>query len=307
MMSFSALRNVIGTYISFITCYGSFIGMVNLQSSINSQQGLGLASLAILYGIGIITAVFVPALLHSIGAKYALCVGYGLRLIYILTNYYPSWYTLIPGSILGGIGDFIMWVSIEVHMSVSARKHASILNKPLPNNLIGLYMGALIFSMKTGQIYGGLTSSVVLFTIKASNITETSIKNELIEDYSITDDNSSLSTDDHYCTNTEASYTEQNYLYYILVSVYVFITVIGILVAVTTLDNHITDVKFVSAKRFCYAYFVESLKNIIKVALMWKMTFLFALFVLAGSTTAYFLGSFSNVSYVYSVKGGHLF
>ena len=269
----AAYKNLFGACVSFIACYGSFIGMVNLQSSLNTELGLGLTSSAILYGLGIIVALFVPILLHSLGSKYTLCVGYGLRLVYILVNYYPSWYTLVPGSVIGGIGDVIMWVSVEVYVSQSARSHATLLNKS-PNNLIGLFMGALIFSMKAGQVYGGLTSSIVLFTFTPN--------------VSIEEDNSS-------CTNAEAQYAEQDSLYYILVSIYVIVTVIGIMIALLVMDSYPTDMKFVSLRRGCQEYFIQPLQNVLRVTIMWKMTLLFSLFVLAGATTAYFLGSFSNV------------
>ena len=272
-----AYKNLLGVCLSFATCYGSFNGMINLQSSINANHGLGLASSAIIFVFAIFTKLFVSGVLvHTLGSKYSSCIGYALHLFYIAANYYPSWYTLIPGSAICGIGNGIMWVSVEVHLSQSARSHATLLNKS-PNNLIGLFMGALIFSMKAGQVYGGLTSSIVLFTF-TPNVS-------IIEE-----DNSS-------CTNTEAQYAEQDSLYYILVSIYVIVTVIGIMIALIVMDSYPTDMKFVSLKRGCQEYFIQPFNNVLTVVIMWKMMLLLPFLFVTGSTGAYFLASFSNVRY----------
>ena len=72
--------------------------MANLQSSLNSDQGLGTASLAVIYITIIISCLFLPpVMIKNIGLKWTIVISMACYLLFIAANMYPKWYILIPG------------------------------------------------------------------------------------------------------------------------------------------------------------------------------------------------------------------
>ncbi len=72
--------------------------MANLQSSLNSDQGLGTASLATIYITIIISCLFLPPIMiKNIGLKWTIVISQICYLLFIAANMYPKWYILMPG------------------------------------------------------------------------------------------------------------------------------------------------------------------------------------------------------------------
>jgi hypothetical protein len=88
---------VIGTAWMFqFTAYQS---MANLQSSLNSDEGLGTASLSSIYISLIVSCLFLPPILiKNIGIKWSIVICQFTYLLFIAANMYPKWWLLIPGS-----------------------------------------------------------------------------------------------------------------------------------------------------------------------------------------------------------------
>ncbi len=85
-------------------------GISNLQSSINCDQGLGVASLSIIYATLIFSAIFVPSfVIRHLGLKWTLVASMSCYTLYMVANFFPSWATLIPASILVGLGAAPLW------------------------------------------------------------------------------------------------------------------------------------------------------------------------------------------------------
>ena len=112
-----AYRNVYGLSIAFVVFYSALIGLRNLQSSINSAQALGLVTLSLIYGMFILAGFVTPGFLKLFGTKYSLLFGCICHLIYNLSNYYPSWHTLVPASILIGFATGPIWAAANSHVA----------------------------------------------------------------------------------------------------------------------------------------------------------------------------------------------
>ena len=270
-----AYKNLFGVSLSFILCYGPLIGMFNLQSSINADQGLGLASSATAYAVQIIFILVVPGYIRLIGTKYALTSGCTLYMIYMLVNYYPRWYTLIPGAVFTGLGNAIVWVAMTVHVTHTAVLYAPALKEKAQHS-IGLFSGIFVLANKVSRIFGSLASSSVLF-----NFT-----------HDLNDSEEIINTS---CANTDALHVKQDILYYVLISIYTTCTVLSIVVALTLIDHYSTDTKFQSFKTICNSVFKSAI-DITKLFVQWKMLFLIPLYLVNGFGTVFILGEFSNVS-----------
>ena len=270
-----AYKNLFGVSLSFILCYGPLTGMFNLQSSINADQGLGLASSATAYAVQIIFILVVPGYIRLIGTKYALTSGCTLYMIYMLVNYYPRWYTLIPGAVITGLGNVIVMVAMLVHVTHTAVLYAPALKEKTQHS-IGLFSGIFVLATKVSRIFGSLASSSVLFNFA----------------YDLNDSEEITNTS---CANIDALHVKQDILYYVLVSIYTTCTVLSILVTLTLIDHYGTDTKFQSFKTICNSIFKSAI-DITKLFVQWKMLFLIPLYLMNGFGTVFLLGEFSNVS-----------
>jgi hypothetical protein len=100
---FQILKNVITISLGFLFLFTAFQSLQNLQSSLNVDEGRGLASLSVIYASLIISCMFVPPyLIGRLGCKWTLVVSMISYVLYTVANYYVQWWTLIPASFLVG-------------------------------------------------------------------------------------------------------------------------------------------------------------------------------------------------------------
>jgi len=89
--------------LSFLFVISAFQGMQNLQLSVNNEHYLGAISLTTVYMGSVISCLFLPPfLLNRLGCKYTLVVCMSVYSLYMLINFIPRFYSLIPGSLFLG-------------------------------------------------------------------------------------------------------------------------------------------------------------------------------------------------------------
>ena len=135
-----AYKNVLGAGVSAMLSFGVLVALDNLQSSFNEAEGLGYSNLAIGSATFIIFGLFGSSLIKLLGTKYSLIVSYFSALVYAGANYYPQWYTLVPGAICNGIAQTIMFAAGGIHVTNMAMEHASALNEKT-DHLIAFFNG----------------------------------------------------------------------------------------------------------------------------------------------------------------------
>ena len=270
-------KNLTGVYLSFILVFSLFTGIVFLQSSINSKDGLGLTSAIVVYVAGGLSLVFIPTVYSRFGSKYSLVIGYVLFIPYVLGNFYPSWYTLIPGSVCVGVGLSLIFVNSRTYCSETAGQYANSFGES-SSNAIAFSLGLFGTSIKLGTLLGSMTSSSILF-----NLDYDCYINE-------TEERSNLT-----CTNTEAAYVEQDLLYYVLVTVYLVFGMTGITTALAFMDSYGSISNFESVGKFFNKHFVKEVKGVLKLATNWKMVLLFPFSLVNGISIGFVTGTFPKV------------
>lgn len=280
-----AYKNMVGICFSFVLCFGSFLGILNLQSSINAVQGLGLASNVALYATFMIAGIFASPYVDLIGSKLSLISGYFIFLVYTACNYYPSWYTLISGSVLLGIFYGPVWVAIYAHATVTATTYSAAL-KEEPKNAIALFVAFVAAATKLSRITGSIVSSIVLFNIREFNTT-----------LSMEISGSGEFSENDVCNNDEASQLEKIFLYYILVSLYMLFGIIGVIITVALVDHLGTNYLSTSSKvlPICKDSLLLPLGRVFKTLANSKMLLLLPLFILNGLLLGFASGAFPKV------------
>lgn len=169
------MKNVIVISIAFMLLFTSFQSMANLQSSINKVDGLGTYSLSVIYASLVISCMFVPTwLIKKLTVKWAMCVSMFCYSTYIAAQFYPEFYTLIPGAIILGLGAAPMWSAKCTYLTQVGNKYGELTGQPV-EPIIVRFFGIFFLFFQSSSIWGNLISSAVLSTGKnatASEITE---------------------------------------------------------------------------------------------------------------------------------------
>ena len=96
----------------FLFLFTAFQSLQNLQSSLNKDEGLGLASLSVIYGGLILSCILVlPFVIGRLGCKWTLVLSMIGYVLYTVSNYYARWGTLIPASIIIGEQKETTWIA----------------------------------------------------------------------------------------------------------------------------------------------------------------------------------------------------
>lgn len=94
-------NNLIIISLAWVLLFTAFQSMANLQSSLNSDEGLGTASLSTIYLALVVSCLLVPPILiDKLGLKLTIIVSQFTYLLFIASNMYPKWHVLIPAAVL---------------------------------------------------------------------------------------------------------------------------------------------------------------------------------------------------------------
>lgn len=104
------IKNLLVVSIAFLFLFTSFQSLTNLQSTLNSDEGLGTGGLSIIYGALIISCMFIPSIMIAkIGCKWTIAASMICYILYMAANFYAEWEMLAPASVIIGLGAAPLW------------------------------------------------------------------------------------------------------------------------------------------------------------------------------------------------------
>ncbi|CAG12950.1 unnamed protein product, partial [Tetraodon nigroviridis] len=131
------------------------------QSSLNAEEGMGVASLSIIYASMIVSSMFIPPIMiKNLGCKWSLVLGMACYVSYSLGNLYPGWYTLVPTSVLLGLGGAPLWSAKATYLTISGNAEAAAQGKR-GSDIINQYFGLFFFFFQSATVWGNLMSSLI--------------------------------------------------------------------------------------------------------------------------------------------------
>lgn len=105
MTKFTVYKNLVVYSVSFVLLFSSLMSFSNIQSTINIEDGLGTTGLAVLYSTMVFTSLFVTMVtLPLLSYKIMTLTAMLTYICYVATGFYSSWYTVIPATVIIGIG-----------------------------------------------------------------------------------------------------------------------------------------------------------------------------------------------------------
>ena len=163
------LKNVIVISIAFMLQFTAFKSMSVLQSSINKVDGLGTWSNTAIYATLLVSAFFLPSyIIQKLSVKWTIPICMFCYSIYIATQFYPSFYTIIPSGVLVGVAAAPLWSAKCIYLTQLGEIYAKIINSEVEPILVRFF-GIFFFVFRCSDVIGLLISSLILR--KEKNIT----------------------------------------------------------------------------------------------------------------------------------------
>ncbi|XP_072188511.1 protein unc-93 homolog A [Excalfactoria chinensis] len=224
------LKNVLVISFGFLLLFTAYGGLQSLQSSLNSEEGLGVASLSVLYAALIISSMFLPPILiKKLGCKWTIAGSMCCYVAFSLGNFYASWYTLIPTSVILGLGGAPLWSAKCTYLTIAGNSYAEKAGK-IGKDIINQYFGVFFLIFQSSGIWGNLISSLIL--------SQSSSKVEISEeDLACCGAYDCISN----TTNTTALAELSKSLVYTLLGVYTASGVLAVLLIIIFLDQIKSD------------------------------------------------------------------
>lgn len=158
------LKNVGVISFAFMVQFTAFQGTANLQSSINAEDGLGTTSLSVIYASLLISCIFVPTfVIRRLTAKWTLCLSMLCYVPYIVSQMFPSFYTLIPTALIVGLGAAPMWAAEGTYLTQAGSVYAKITDQVV-DAIIVRFFGFFFLAWQTAELWGNLISSMGEYT-----------------------------------------------------------------------------------------------------------------------------------------------
>ncbi|GAB6020726.1 Protein unc-93 A [Chamberlinius hualienensis] len=113
------------------TAFFLFMGVIPIalvQSSLNSDAGLGVTAMSVKHLSMIIGSFVAPSIIYKIGCKWAGVLGVGLYILFVPANFYPSWFMLITAAVISGIGCSVQSVAVKVYLARLAHVYSNVSN-----------------------------------------------------------------------------------------------------------------------------------------------------------------------------------
>ncbi|VDI53944.1 Hypothetical predicted protein [Mytilus galloprovincialis] len=170
---FQILRNVFVISCGFLLIFIPFQSITNLQSTLNKEEGLGTGGLAIIYGALIISCMFLPSFVIShLGCKWTIAGSMVCYLLYMAANFHAVWGSIVPASVIIGLGAAPLWSAKCSYLTRMAIWYANLTNS-FAHHVMSRFFGIFFMVYQTCEIWGNIISSQVLNEQVEDNFTLT--------------------------------------------------------------------------------------------------------------------------------------
>ncbi|XP_069810380.1 protein unc-93 homolog A-like isoform X2 [Dendropsophus ebraccatus] len=161
-MEIKHLKNILIVSFGFLLLFTAYGGLQAIQSSLNPEKGLGVASLGVIYGCLILSSLFLPPILiNKFGCKWTIVISMCCYITYSIGNFKPNWYSLIITSAILGFGAGPLWASKCTYLTTSGIRYAKQAGKE-NMDIVNQYFGLFFLIYQSSGIWGNLISSLVL-------------------------------------------------------------------------------------------------------------------------------------------------
>ncbi|CAL1287422.1 unnamed protein product [Larinioides sclopetarius] len=227
------IKNLLVMFSSFFIFFLGFQSLSNLQTTINSEQGIGVDSQALIYASSMVSSILLPKLLiKTIGCKWTIVSTFLCGVPYFVSNYKPTFGFIIPSSILMGIAIGPLNTAGAFYINEMSLRYFTINESESLETILARFFGLMSFFLENTQIWGNLVSYYILrpAMIPLFNQTNTTCGLDFVKNPNGNDTNPNLQTPS----------AEKRYM---LVSIYVLSAVIAAILMGLFMDKLENDIQ----------------------------------------------------------------
>ena len=145
----------------FMLVFLAYMALRNLQSSLYSRGGLGLYVLTCVYISLLVGCMFAPTVVMLLRPKQTMVICMTGLLVFIMTNFYPTIYLLLPAACMVGFCLACLWTAQSTYMTSIAMSYSAQTGKSI-QQVLTKFNGIFFMMFQTAQIIGGALSSAIL-------------------------------------------------------------------------------------------------------------------------------------------------
>ena len=155
------MKNLLVVSTAVTLMFIPMFGLTNLQSSMNSEGGIGVYSIAMSFVAFLLGSLFSPVVVKRYKPKPCLVFGCLAPLFYVLVNFHPTFAFFLPASFILGLSKVILWNAVSTYISEIGVEESDRKGKPA-DNVISKYYGIFFLLLQLAFVFGNLISSLVL-------------------------------------------------------------------------------------------------------------------------------------------------
>ena len=176
---FTACKDLGVLMVVYWLMYTAFTPTEMLQSSLNTESGLGKASLSIAASMNFLATMLQYKAIQLLKPKGILMFGCSMHMLYIAANLYPRWWTMLFAGMPLGLGGSLHWIGAGHYVTMVTKIYAETTGGDY-NHLASLFQGIFFVGFALGGTTGGIIASLVLqegSQTQTGNFTHDSILN----------------------------------------------------------------------------------------------------------------------------------
>ena len=163
------MHNLMFLSLSFFFVFVAFLPLQNLASSLYSAGNLGTYSLSILFTCYFIGCFFAPTLVEYLSPRCAMIFCFVPILLFALSNFFPSLWTLAPASGLVGLLLSTLWAAQATYLTNIALLHSNAYQLVF-ENVVANFNALFFVAYQLAQIIGCAVSAVMLMGMASDNV-----------------------------------------------------------------------------------------------------------------------------------------
>ena len=242
MTKAKAYKNVIVLGLAFMFVFTAFVSIQGLQSTMNWEGGVGVASLSSIYVTTIISCLMAPWIIQKLTTKWTMIIAFVLCTGYFAGNFHAEHYMLIPlGAILGLLGG-PLWSAQATSITSISLAYAEHIHAEEQDVIINKMMGIFCGLYRMSNIWGNLITTLVLGNNETTYDRQINLININVSSNSTCGSGYCLTADDEF---SNGQYFTQNTIMTIsgktkimLLSIYLGCGMMGIVILISLFDQH---------------------------------------------------------------------
>uniref|UniRef100_A0A8C8RGJ4 Unc-93 homolog B1, TLR signaling regulator n=1 Tax=Pelusios castaneus TaxID=367368 RepID=A0A8C8RGJ4_9SAUR len=137
----AVVKNVLAASLGGMLTYGVYLGLLQMQLILHydetyrevkySNMGLQNIDSKMLMGINvtpIVALLYTPVLIRFFGTKWTMFLAVGIYALFVSTNYWERYYTLVPSAVAIGVAIVPLWASMGNYITRMAQKYYEYMN-----------------------------------------------------------------------------------------------------------------------------------------------------------------------------------